>query len=81
MLVLIGLAVPLKYGWGLVEATIVPGWIHGGLFLAYVGALGLVGFREGWGIVRIGLAFVAAWLPFGTMVFERWLTHLEANGR
>ena len=73
LLVLMGLAVPLKYGWGMTEATIVPGWIHGALFVAYVAALAWVSRAEGWSLLRSGLAFMAAWLPFGTMAFEWWL--------
>jgi len=77
LLLLVGLAVPLKYGLGMTEATLVPGWIHGGLFVAYVAALAWVGWRESWGLGRAGLAFVAAWLPFGTMVFEGWLERVS----
>lgn len=74
LLVLVGLAVPLKYGAGMTEATIVPGWIHGVLFVAYVVALGMVGRHEAWGFGRLSIAFLAAWLPFGTMAFEWWLS-------
>lgn len=73
LLVLVGVAVPLKYGLGMADATILPGWIHGLLFVAYVAALSSVARTEGWRLVRIGLGFVAAWVPFGTMAFEWWL--------
>lgn len=50
------------------------GRLHGGAFLAYV-AVALLTWRvQRWG-VRVGLAsLVAAVPPFGTAVFERWLT-------
>lgn len=73
LLALVGIAVPLKYGLGISEATIVPGWIHGGLFVAYVAALAWLASEDGWTWGRIGLAFLAAWLPFGTLAFEAWL--------
>ena len=73
LLLLMGVAMPLKYGWGFAEATLVPGWIHGGLFLAYVAALAWIGSEQMWSWSRSGLAFLAAWVPFGTMAFEAWL--------
>jgi integral membrane protein len=71
LLVLFFVAMPLKYGAGWEHATVPPGWAHGVLFVGYVAALGALATRERWSIVQVGLAFVAAFVPFGTFVFER----------
>jgi integral membrane protein len=70
-LVLLGIAMPLKYAFGHPEATLVAGWTHGLLFIAYVAALVRVARAEGWSRARAGIAFVAALLPFGPLVVER----------
>jgi integral membrane protein len=73
LLVLFFVAMPLKYGAGFEHATVPPGWAHGGLFVAYVGVLGALALQQRWSVVQVALAFVAAFVPFGTFVFERRL--------
>ena len=73
LLLLFGVAMPLKYGAGFEHATWWPGMAHGVLFLAYVAALAVVGRAEGWTVVRIGLGLLASLVPFGTFAFERAL--------
>jgi integral membrane protein len=70
-LVLLGVAMPLKYALGHPEATTLAGWLHGMLFLGYGIALARVSVDEGWPWTRAAVAFVAALLPFGPFVFER----------
>ncbi|MET0341909.1 MAG: DUF3817 domain-containing protein, partial [Polyangiales bacterium] len=71
-LALLGIAMPLKYLAGMPQAVRVVGLAHGVLFLAYVwlifDALGAKRF----GLKQAALAFIAALLPFGPFVFERW---------
>lgn len=74
LLVLFFVAMPLKYGAGWEHATIPPGWAHGVLFMGYCATLGLLAWADRWSIPRVGLAFVAAFVPFGTFAFERHLT-------
>ena len=73
-LVLLGIAMPLKYGAGMPEAVQVTGLLHGVLFIAYM-ALGPVLFSEAkWPLARVPGFLLAAVLPFGTFVMERrWL--------
>lgn len=73
LLLLFGVAMPLKYGLGYEHATWWPGLAHGVLFIAYVASLGIVGRVEGWSIPRLVLGFVASFVPLGTFVFERRL--------
>ncbi|MEM8782711.1 MAG: DUF3817 domain-containing protein [Planctomycetota bacterium] len=72
-LLLLGVAMPLKYASGLPEAVHVVGWAHGVLFIALAGFL-LIAWRR----VPLSFAltvgvFVAALLPFGPFVADRWL--------
>ncbi len=70
LLLLFGVAMPLKYGLGYEHATWWPGLAHGVLFLAYVASMLAVGWAEGWRIPRLALGFVASLVPLGTFVFE-----------
>lgn len=71
LLVLFGIAMPVKYLAG--EPVLVEwvGWIHGLLFLVYVIALGAISVLEEWPMSRSILGFVASFVPFGTFAFER----------
>ena len=79
LLLLFGVAMPLKYALG--NPILVPyvGWAHGVLVFLYLIALQSVARVEGWGVLRVALAFVASLLPFGTFVFERRVLH-EGRG-
>jgi len=71
LLVLMGVAMPLKYALGQPEAVQWVGWVHGILFLVYVIALGSVARVEAWSWGRIGLGVFASMVPFGPFVLER----------
>lgn len=73
-LVLLGIAMPLKYMAGMPQAVQVVGWLHGILFVAY-GLLGLTMFTHlKWPLERMSGVFLAGVIPFGTFVLERkWL--------
>ena len=78
LLVLVGIAVPLKHLAGRPEATRIVGLVHGILFLAYLAAL-----IDAYGTRRIGareavLAFLASLLPGGAFVFAYRLARSEA---
>lgn len=73
LLLLFGVAMPLKYGAGITSAVVWPGWLHGVLVITYTLALGSVGRVEGWTWGRMIQGFVASLLPFGTFWFERTL--------
>lgn len=70
---LLGVAMPLKYAAGQPEPVAWVGWLHGVLLIVYV--LGLLSVarihRVGFG--QVVLAGVLALLPFGPLVLEaRW---------
>jgi integral membrane protein len=73
LLVLMGIAMPLKYLAGKPEAVKYTGWIHGLLFVAFIATVLYVYFQKNWPFKRVVIAFIAAFLPFGTFVFDKWL--------
>jgi integral membrane protein len=79
--VLLFLAMPLKYWAGLPIAVRIVGMLHGVLFLAFVAALFDVATKRGWSYQRWGLAFLSSLLPFGTFWFDRSLRREIAGVR
>lgn len=70
LLLLLFVAVPLKYGADWPEAVRWVGWIHGILFLVFLVDLAWVHFRFRWPVLRSLMVFVAALLPFGPFVIN-----------
>jgi integral membrane protein len=77
LLLLMFIAMPLKYVWGMPEAVRAVGAIHGGLYVAYVLAALGVGLELGWSFRRILGAWAVATVPFGPFVFDRKLFPAE----
>jgi len=73
-IILLGIAMPLKYYAGMPDAVRVVGMAHGVLFIAYC-FLGLQAtLVYGWSFGRALLLFVASLIPFGTFYADyRWL--------
>jgi integral membrane protein len=69
-LVLLGVAMPLKYVAGQPEAVSVVGALHGLLFALYLAATAYVAFSIRWPLFRVLGAVLAAFLPFGPFVFD-----------
>jgi integral membrane protein len=76
-LILLCIAMPMKYFMGMPEVVRVVGSIHGGLFLLYVGLLALLHFRQRWPVIFSLYAFVASIIPFGTFVLDKQLREKE----
>ena len=72
-LVLLGLAMPLKYAAGIPEVVLVVGWIHGLLWVLYVLAAARAAVGHKWPFRTFFLAAVGSVLPFGPFVFDRWV--------
>ena len=76
-LLLLGVAMPLKYMWGMPLAVRIVGMIHGVLFIAYAIALVAAWRAQKWEYDRpLGL-FVAAFIPFGPFVVDAGLKREE----
>lgn len=76
-LVLLGVAMPLKYLAGMPEAVRVVGWAHGGLFVLYVAAVAWAGTVRRWAAGRWAANLIASLLPFGPFVMEGRLRREE----
>jgi integral membrane protein len=72
-LILLGVAMPLKYFAGLPQAVKIVGWIHGLLFIAFCMVLLQARLDAKWNAWRTGTILVAALLPFGPFVIDRRL--------
>ncbi len=80
-LVLFGIAMPLKYLADIPEAVKYVGWVHGLLFVIYVGALIFISFQRKWSLGKILLLFIAAWIPGGPLLFEKRLHREEKRNQ
>ena len=70
-LVLLFVAMPLKYLAGMPWAVKTVGWAHGVLFILFCAALLRASAAAKWPLERSALVFVAALLPFGPFVIDR----------
>jgi len=70
-LLLLFIAMPLKYAADIPEAVKYTGWAHGILFILYFVSLLEVRTTENWSLKKTALAAAASVLPFGTFVFEK----------
>jgi integral membrane protein len=80
-LLLLLVAMPLKYGLGLAIAVKIAGSLHGLLFLLFLTALFRVATERSWPLRRSLGAFVASLLPGGTFVLDRVLVREIEAGR
>ena len=76
-LVLLGIAMPLKYLAGLPMAVKVVGWIHGLLFVLFCLALLRVMMATNWSFGRSAVVFIASLLPFGPFLLDRRMRDWE----
>ena len=70
-LLLLLIAMPLKYIWGYPQMVSVVGMAHGILFIVYLLAANYMASQLNWTKKVWFLAYVAAVLPLGTFIFER----------
>lgn len=78
---LLFVAMPLKYYAGLPLAVRLVGSAHGLLFVAFCWALFRAAVACEWPLRRSLVAFVSSLLPFGTFVFDRSLKREIAAAR
>ncbi|MEZ4750502.1 MAG: DUF3817 domain-containing protein [Bdellovibrionota bacterium] len=70
-LILLLIAMPIKYVGGNPLPVKYFGWIHGILFVVYVAAAAIASDAESWSGKKLFLAMIAAVLPFGPFVFDK----------
>ncbi|MDG2292070.1 MAG: DUF3817 domain-containing protein [Phycisphaerales bacterium] len=83
-LLLLGIAMPLKYFWGMPWAVSFVGMVHGVLFLLFCVALLNAMLAVRWKLKHPILIFLASLIPFAPLWVEHWLRKqhaLEREGR
>ena len=71
--VLVFVAMPLKYVWGEPAAVRVVGMAHGALWMGFCVVLWHTASQAGWTVKQTAVPFVAALLPFGPFLIDRRL--------
>lgn len=72
-LILLFIAMPLKYAANMPFLVKLTGWLHGLLFIILCALLLAVTLKERWPWSRAGLVFAAALLPFGPFLIDHRL--------
>jgi integral membrane protein len=69
-LLLLGVAMPLKYWAGVPLAVKIVGSIHGGLFLLFCAALARAMMAARWSMPWAGVVFASSLVPAGTFIID-----------
>lgn len=75
-LLLLGVAMPIKYIWGNPVFVKYIGMGHGVLFVLFLVMLLVVCHRMKWSLLIFNLGLIAAILPFGPFIFDRKVKQL-----
>lgn len=70
LLVLLFIAMPLKYWADLPEVVTFVGSLHGLLFILYVLMIAYVTFKIRWSFLWVTSALAVAFIPFGNLVLD-----------
>jgi integral membrane protein len=70
-LLLLGIAMPLKYIWDLPQMVQTVGMAHGVLFLLYIAGAVYISQKLNWTIKQLAVAVFCSVLPFGPFYIER----------
>jgi len=76
-IVLLFVAMPMKYFMGFPLAVKYVGWAHGALFILYCVGIAMLGFKYKWRFIRMFLLFIAAFIPFGPILMEKRVLYGE----
>jgi integral membrane protein len=72
-LLLLFIAMPIKYMLGIPEVVKYVGWAHGVLFIAYIIAVFAAMRAMQWNLFWVLVALAASLVPFGTFVLDKQL--------
>ncbi|WP_417899181.1 DUF3817 domain-containing protein [Bacillus haimaensis] len=73
LLLLLFIAMPIKYGLDIPEVVSVVGAIHGFLFITYLFVIAYVTYKVRWSFKWIAGAVIAAFIPFGNIILDSYL--------
>jgi integral membrane protein len=80
-LILLLVAMPLKYAFEQPMMVSIVGGIHGGLFVAYILLAAMATWYYKWNVGMFVQAFIASLIPLGTFWFDRKLKAIEEANR
>ena len=72
-LILLFIAMPLKYFFEIPDAVKYFGWIHGLLFLVFFVILVIAAIKYRWSLLRIGIYLIGSVLPFVPFYLDKKL--------
>ena len=72
-LILLFIAMPLKYFFNIPDAVKYFGWIHGVLFLVFFVVLIMASIKYRWSLLRIGIYLIGSVLPFVPFYLDKKL--------
>jgi len=72
-IILLCIAMPLKYMYNMPLAVKYTGWAHGVLFVGYIGIAYYVKIVRQQPFIKLIYAVVAALVPFGTFIYDKQL--------
>ena len=78
-IILLFVAMPLKYLMGFAIATKIVGMTHGGLFIWFIYALYMSANEQKWGIKFSIISFVSSLIPFGTFFLDKKLAPMDTK--
>lgn len=76
--ILLFIAMPIKYMAGIPEVVKYTGWVHGLLFILYLLTLISVKADQNWSFKKALVAFVISLIPFAAFFFDKSLRREEA---
>ena len=76
-LVLLFIAMPMKYMMGIAIATKIVGMAHGVLFIIFIALLMMAAQKHNFSMKDSAIFFIASLIPFGTFVTDKRLNGLE----
>ncbi len=81
-LALFAISMPLKHWSSIPGPNKVVGYIHGGLFIAYIVLAIVLWMERKWGVKKLAYLLLASLLPFGTFYLDReWLSKVAREDR
>lgn len=76
-LVLLCIAMPMKYLLDIPQAVKMVGWAHGVLFMLYIPLVFLARKSMQWNFIQLLIALAASLVPFGTFILDKQLIRRE----
>jgi integral membrane protein len=78
-ILLLFVAMPLKYMYGMPEAVKIVGMTHGILFIGYLTLQTMAAMEHEWNLKTNAIFFLASLIPFGTFVTDRRLKAMQTT--